>query len=134
MPPVPGKPPVPKGLYPVDYNDLCTLSGLFCLLNFKLKFMLYMFEYLLELTKYYNSTEERADILLRCFGLDEFYDLKKLNIRDKISEIAGFMGVWMKGEFMREYDEWERTQEWEQVMHDIRVGNWRERSVTLELD
>ena len=27
MPPIPGKPPVPAGLYPVNYNDLCTLFG-----------------------------------------------------------------------------------------------------------
>jgi len=66
--------------------------------------------------------------------------VKTLNIRDKIFEIAGFMGVSMKGEFRAEYKDWKMRQGWEQVMRDIRVRNGngaeigRERSVTLELD
>jgi hypothetical protein len=32
MPPVPGRPILPDGIYPVDYDDLCNLSGMFLLL------------------------------------------------------------------------------------------------------
>ena len=28
MPPYPGRPILPDGLYPVDYDDLCNLSGM----------------------------------------------------------------------------------------------------------
>jgi len=99
MPPVPGRPPLPDELYPVNYADLSTL------------------------------TEERADILMSCFGIEFKGDYKDLNIRDKIIYIACFMGLWMEDEFMEEYKDWENRQGWKKVHGVIRR---RARSETVE--
>ncbi|EDR03019.1 uncharacterized protein LACBIDRAFT_331986 [Laccaria bicolor S238N-H82] len=82
MPPFPGRLILLDGVYPVDYDDLCNLS------------------------------EERANIIMDCFDLNgEGNEYANANIRVKIFEIAGFMGVSMKEKFREEYDRWEEEME-----------------------
>jgi hypothetical protein len=56
--------------------------------------------------------EERANIIMDCFDLNgENNEYANANIRVKIFEIAGFMGVSMKEKFREEYDRWEEEME-----------------------
>lgn len=74
--------------------------------------------------------EERADTLMTCFGIDSLYE--NPNIKNKIFEIACFIGVRMKKEFMDEYEDWERKQDWEKTYAAIRSRNRNDSSKTLE--
>jgi hypothetical protein len=61
--------------------------------------------------------EARADLIMDCFDLNgNDYD-ENVNVnadmKDKIFLIATFMGVSMKEEFRKEYDEWEAEMEME---------------------
>lgn len=107
LPPVPGMPPLPKGAYPVDYSDLRNLSGTTLL------------------SPPHNPSsnrdpipkpEPRANILMASFNLaGPNNENMNANIRDKIFEIAGFMGVSMKEEFREEYDRWEMINEMQEL-------------------
>lgn len=122
MPPVPGRPPLPDDLYPVNYADLSTLTGL--------AIILVIHSALKATYGNFAFVEERADILMSCFDIEFERDNKDTNIRTKIIEIAGFMGVWMEDEFLEEYEDWHR-QEWEKVPATIR-SRARSDSETLE--
>ncbi|KAF5381300.1 hypothetical protein D9615_008316 [Tricholomella constricta] len=79
---IPGRPVVPDGLYPVDYDDLCNLS------------------------------EGRADILMDCFGLEPtFSGILYDDLRDKVLAIATFMGAQMRDEWWAEFHEWNTERE-----------------------
>ena len=76
--------------------------------------------------------DARADVLMVCFGLNslrDYPDYVNMNIRDKVSEIGGFLGVLMGTEFREEYDEWMEMEEcrkfWKKVHVAIRRRNGR---------
>jgi hypothetical protein len=96
MPPMPGMPILPEGVYPLDYDDLSTLSGTFLVIQ----------------VGYCNSSiyiktflDERANLIMASFNLNgPNNENTTASIIEKVVMIAAFMGVWMKDEYYEAYD------------------------------
>jgi hypothetical protein len=122
MPPVPGRPVLPDGVYPVDYDALCNLSGKSTVFFFVGEGYLTYWAYTFSST-FPHTPEARANIIMDSFDLNgPNNENANADMRDKILSIATFMGASMKDDWWAEYDKWDAEREVEREVENVDVS------------